>query len=91
MPSAFDSVSPSVQSALAGVQLSEWSFLQLNWDAPPALAKSIAGGGVYEYTLGGVSRYRFVPGPYDAAQDAFYQAFDSSTESLNQKIVSRAG
>ena len=91
MPSAFDSVPPSVQSALAGDQLSEWPFLAQSWDAPPALAKSITGGSVYEYTLGGVTRYRFVPSPYDAAQDAFYQAFDSSTESLSQKITSRAG
>ena len=41
---------------------------------------NITGGGdVYDYTLNGTTRYRFVPTTYNPTQDAFYGSFDGTT------------
>jgi hypothetical protein len=73
-----------------------------NWvdgDVPPSwielvtqfssvtLTGSTAAGSVYAYVQGGVTRYRLVPVPYDAAQDAFYSTFTGGA--LSGLIVSR--
>jgi hypothetical protein len=52
-----------------------WSYLVTQWDVTPALSATIAAGGVYAYTLDGVTRYRLVPSPYSPAGDAFYATF----------------
>jgi hypothetical protein len=53
-----------------------WRDYVTQWDVPPSLDGNLPGGSVYSYQLGGVERFRLVPNPYDAAQDAFYAAFD---------------
>lgn len=65
-----------------------WTLLASKWDVAPTVAASISGGTVYQYTLDGVTRYRFVPDQYDAAQDAFYSSFDGTT--LSDLITTRA-
>jgi len=52
-----------------------WSYYVTMWSIEPTLNTSITGGDVYDYTLDGVTRYRFVPTIYDANEDAFYTTF----------------
>ena len=49
-----------------------WDYFATNWSVAPTKVSTTAGGSVYSYTLTGVTRYRFVPLPYNPAQDAFY-------------------
>lgn len=56
-----------------------WEYLVANWSVEPSLNTAIAGGDVYDYTLNGTTRYRFVPTTYDPTQDAFYESFDGTT------------
>jgi hypothetical protein len=53
-----------------------WTYLVSSWDTAPTLTAPLAGGSVYTYILDSVTRYRFVPEPYVAAQDAFYNDFN---------------
>lgn len=64
-----------------------WEYLATNWTTEPTLNTSITGGDVYNYTLNGTTRYRFVPSTYDATQDAFYKSFDGTT--LSELIIAR--
>jgi len=64
-----------------------WEYLVYNWSSEPVLNATIAGGDVYDYELDGVTRYRFVPNPYDSTQDAFYSDFDGTN--LTNLIVAR--
>jgi len=64
-----------------------WSFLATTWSVEPTLNMSISGGDVYDYTLDGTTRYRFVPTIYDATEDAFYTTFGGGL--LTDLIVSR--
>lgn len=64
-----------------------WSFLATTWSAAPSLNDSITGGDVYDYTLSGTTRYRFVPSTYDATEDAFYETFEGGV--LSDLIVTR--
>ena len=64
-----------------------WEYLVSNWSSEPTLNAAIPGGEVYNYTLNGTTRYRFVPSVYDPAQDAFYATFTSGT--LSNLIVTR--
>lgn len=54
-----------------------WEYLAFNWTTEPSLNSSITGGDVYNYTLNGVTRYRFVPTTYSPANDAFYSTLTS--------------
>ncbi len=65
----------------------DWTYYATTWTAEPTLNASITGGDVYDYTLDGVTRYRFVPTTYDATQDAFYTSFSNPT--LSGLIVAR--
>lgn len=49
-----------------------WDHFATNWSVAPSQVSTTAQGSVYSYTLSGVTRYRFVPLPYNATQDAFY-------------------
>ena len=52
-----------------------WTRLATTWDVPPTLNSVVTlpvPGTIYDYTLDTVTRYRFVPTTYSAAQDAFY-------------------
>tara|TARA_R110002012_G_scaffold284722_1_gene475600 strand:- start:517 stop:1131 length:615 start_codon:yes stop_codon:yes gene_type:complete len=64
-----------------------WEYLVYNWSSEPTLNTAIVGGDVYDYELDGVTRYRFVPNPYDSTQDAFYSDFDGTN--LTNLIVTR--
>jgi len=64
-----------------------WDYLVANWSSEPTLNAAISGGEVYDYTLSGVTRYRFVPTTYDPTQDAFYSTYESET--LSNLIATR--
>ena len=64
-----------------------WIFYASTWDVSPTLEAEIMGGSVYRYEQDGVVRYRFVPTPYNPAQDGFYEDFDGTN--LTFLIVSR--
>ena len=55
-----------------------WTYLYTKWSVEPTLNTTITGGDVYNYTLDGTTRYRFVPTIYDPKQDAFYSNFDGT-------------
>jgi len=84
----------NVQSALdflataTGAGLS-WNDYATRWDVAPTLNKAITGGNVFNYTLGGTTRYRFVPSPYTSTQDIFYSNFNDSTDVLSGAIIGR--
>ena len=65
----------------------DWAYYVYHWSVAPTLNATITDGDVYEYTLKGTTRYRFVPSTYDPTQDAFYENFDGAT--LSGLIVSR--
>lgn len=56
-----------------------WEYLVANWSVEPSLNTAISGGDVYDYTLNGTTRYRFVPTTYNPTEDAFYESFTSGT------------
>lgn len=64
-----------------------WEYLVANWSVEPSLNTAISGGDVYDYTLNGTTRYRFVPTTYNPTQDAFYADFDGTT--LTDLIITR--
>lgn len=64
-----------------------WSYYATTWSVEPNLNSSITGGDVYNYTLKGTTRYRFVPTTYDPTQDAFYSTFSAGV--LSDIIVTR--
>ena len=57
-----------------------WTDYALHWDTTPTLVSA----GVYSYVWLGVTRYRTVPDPYVASDDAFY-----SDAGLTTLIVAR--
>lgn len=65
----------------------DWTYYATTWTVEPSLNTAITGGEVYNYTLNGTTRYRFVPTTYDATQDAFYTTFSNPT--LSGLIVAR--
>ena len=67
--------------------VNSWVSLVMNWSTEPTLNAEIIGGEVYDYINNGVTRYRFIPNPYNPLQDAFYSSFDGST--LSSLIVTR--
>lgn len=60
-------------------KMGTWTFLTVTWSTPPVFNSAIAGGSIYTYTLDGISRYRFVPSPYDPTEDAFYEDLGLTT------------
>jgi fibronectin-binding autotransporter adhesin len=70
-------------SGLTGVTstpVPTWTDFATRWDTPPTFVSA----SVLGYTWESVTRYRFVPTPYTASQDAFY-----SDLGLTQLIVAR--
>ena len=80
----------NIQISASGGSGDSWVYLATSWDSAPTVNKVITGGTVFNYILGAVTRYRFVPEPYVSADDAFYSAFDSGTDTLSSLIISRA-
>lgn len=70
-----------------GSSSATWTFYATTWSVEPTLNTSLAGGDVFNYTLDGVTRYRYVPNTYDASEDAFYATFSNPT--LSGLIVAR--
>ena len=64
-----------------------WDYLVQNWSVEPTLNATVASGDVYNYTQGGVTRYRIVPVPYNSTEDHFYSDFNGTT--LSGFIVAR--
>lgn len=64
-----------------------WEFYATNWSTEPIFNIAITGGMVFDYTLDGVTRYRFVADPYDPETDAFYETFSLGV--LSDLIVTR--
>lgn len=64
-----------------------WDYLAANWSVEPTELATISEGVVWEYTLDSTTRYRLVPTPYDATEDAFYADFDGTN--LTNLIVTR--
>lgn len=64
-----------------------WSFFATTWSTSPTLNSLITGGSVYNYTLKGTTRYRFVPSTYTASADAFYSTFSAGT--LSGLLIAR--
>lgn len=62
-----------------GAVILSWDFLASNWSVAPTVvgAATVSGqaGQVLSYTLGSVTRYRFVPTTYSAALDRFYTGY----------------
>lgn len=56
-----------------------WTHYATSWTEAPEFIENITGGSVFAYTQGDVTRYRFVPSPYDPATDAFYSSFTTPT------------
>ena len=68
-------------------QAATWEYLAYNWSEEPTIITTISSGDVYEYKLDDSTRYRLVPSPYDATQDAFYSNFDGTN--LTNLITAR--
>lgn len=73
-----------VVTASAGAN---WTYYATKWDTAPTVNTTITGGTVYNYTLDGVTRYRFVADTYSPSTDSFYASFDGVT--LSGLITSR--
>jgi hypothetical protein len=77
-----------VSEAATVIESLNWSSLAMKWDTPPALIDTADGFQVFSYTLGGVTRYRKIPDPYDPEGDSFYS--DYTQEVLSGFICSRS-
>jgi len=64
-----------------------WISLVTGFSVSPVLNTTISAGRVFTYTYGSTIRYRLVPSPYDATQDAFYANFDGAN--LTGLIIAR--
>lgn len=64
-----------------------WTYYATTWSTAPSVNSAIAGGIVYNYTLSGTTRYRFVPTTYDPTTDAFYSTFSGGV--LSGIIIAR--
>ena len=69
--------------------VNSWSHYLDHWDVEPIQISTTSSGTVFGYTLGGVTRYRLIPNPYDATQDAFYSDWDGTA--LSGLIITRGG
>ena len=80
----------NIEIASSGTSGDNWIYLATSWDSAPAINKVITGGTVFNYILGAIPRYRFVPDPYASTGDAFYDDFDDMTDTLSNLVVTRA-
>jgi hypothetical protein len=63
------------------------SWIEMISQAEPVFTADIGSGSVYTLTSSSITRYRFVPEPYDFSLDKVYGAFDGSNLSI--ELVSR--
>ena len=57
--------------------LTQFDYLVTKFSTPPSLNLIITNGKVFNYTLEGITRFRFVPTIYNPSLDAFYSTFTS--------------
>lgn len=76
-----------IAAVTGGAAAADWGFYAEHWSVEPTQIATITGGTVWEYTLDSVTRYRFVPDPYDPTGDAFYSTFTNPT--LSGLLVTR--
>ena len=69
---------PASDAFIQNKPANTWEYFASNWSTEPTFNSAITNGGVYNYTLNGVTRYRFVPTTYNPTQDAFYESFDGT-------------
>lgn len=84
---AFTDSDQAKLASIVGSSEAPWDYYASNWTTAPAFNASVVGGDVYTYILDSTTRYRFVPVPYFAEQDAFYSTFDGMT--LTNLIATR--
>lgn len=70
-----------VVSGSASITMMTHGFLSSHYDVIPTVLATISGGEVLTYIWNGVTRYRFIPDPYDPPQDAYYSNWDGSAVS----------
>ena len=75
-----------LQGVITGASI-PWDYYANNWSVEPSFNATITGGDVYDYTLDGTTRYRFVPSPYDPTEDKFYLTFDGVN--LTNLVIAR--
>lgn len=56
-----------------------WTVLANQWSASPTQVGTTPAGTVWAYTVNDETRFRLVPEPYAATQDAFYSNFSDGT------------
>jgi len=78
-----------IASAPAPTPALVWTDYATRWDTAPTLNKAITGGQVFNYTLNGTTRFRFVPTTYDSNLDAFYSGFNNTTDVLSGLLAKR--
>ena len=72
---------PTINVTLDVVQsnvIENWVNLVNLWTTPPVLNTGLVDGDVYNYTNNSITRYRFIPNPYDSTQDTFYASFNGT-------------
>lgn len=58
------------------------SWIEMISQAEPVFNADIVSGSVYTLTNSSITRYRFIPEPYDFSLDKIYGAFDGSNLSI---------
>jgi hypothetical protein len=71
----------------SGESAAQWTQNAMQWKEPPVFLQTIAAGKVYQYTYNAGLKYRLVPSPYNASEDAFYATLSGG--SLSGKICQR--
>lgn len=75
-------------AAAAQLVLTGFRAYLAGFATPPTLLEEITGGAVWTYLhVDGVTRYRFIPSPYVAANDKFYAAYDAGTDTLSTELA----
>lgn len=75
------------QAAVGNAADLNWNDYANNWSSQPVSEALIPGGEVFRYTYTNGALFRFVPTPYDPANDAFYTSFTNPT--LSGLVVAR--
>ena len=73
-----------------------WTDYATRWSSAPVSVVSdgtgsdgTVSGNIVSYSLGSVTRYRFIPTTYSPASDAFYSNYTSATKTVSNIIVAR--
>lgn len=80
---------PTIDAAVDASVSGKWFTLVTSWTTAPVQNATlpVGGGTVFDYTYGTTVYYRFVPDPYDPAEDKFYLNYVAGV--LSAPIASR--